>query len=94
MIPPDGLEAGKGRIVVHSVGAEAVISEMASSYPLKLLSPRSTQPNVRVVYVLTYGGGLVAGDQVSLSAEARDGATLVLLTQVRAQNLIPAEPGL
>ena len=59
-----------------------MISELASSYPLKLLSPRTPEKNVCVVYMLTYGGGLVAGDQVDLSGEVHDGTMLVLLTQV------------
>ena len=83
------VQAGTGRIVVRSadVHAQAVISELAASYPLKLLSPRSPRRNVCVVYMLTYGGGLVAGDQVNVSAEVLDGAVLVLLTQVSGDTL-------
>lgn len=80
------VQAGAGRIVVHSTGQETVLSELASSYPLKLLSPRSARVNVRVVYVLTYGGGLVAGDQVDLHVGVYDGTSLVLLTQVGGES--------
>lgn len=75
--------AGRGRICVHSDGREATLSELSYSYPLKLLSPHLSQPNVAVVYVLTYGGGLVASDCVDLDVSVNDGASLVLLTQVR-----------
>lgn len=74
--------AGKGRIEVRSDGCEAVLSELSYSYPLKLLSPRLSLPEVAVVYVLTYGGGLVAGDVVDLHVNIKDGRSLVLLTQV------------
>jgi hypothetical protein len=75
--------AGKGRIQVRSDGFEAVLSELSYSYPLKLLSPRLSCSNVAVVYVLTYGGGLVAGDSVDLNVKVENGTALVLLTQVR-----------
>jgi urease accessory protein len=73
---------GTGRIAVRLDGSEAVLTELSSSYPLKLLSPRLPPHNVAVVYCLTYGGGLVAGDRVNLKADVREGAALVLLTQV------------
>ena len=75
--------AGKGRIEVRSDGCEAVLSELSYSYPLKLLSPRLSLPDVVVVYALTYGGGIVAGDSINLHANVEDGMSLVLLTQVR-----------
>lgn len=75
--------AGKGRIEVRSDGYEAVLSKLSYSYPLKLLSPRLSLPAVAVVYILTYGGGLVAGDAVDLHVDIQDGRSLVLLTQVR-----------
>ena len=78
--------AGKGRVEVRSDGSEAVLSELSYSYPLKLLSPRLSLPSVSVVYVLTYGGGLVAGDSVDLKASVKDGMSLVLLTQVGLRN--------
>ena len=76
------IHAGRGRIVLSSHGSNAVFSELSSTYPLKLLSPRITQDAVAVVYVLTYGGGLVGGDHVRLSVDVGLGAVLVLLSQV------------
>ncbi|KAF7793946.1 hypothetical protein EIP86_005069 [Pleurotus ostreatoroseus] len=76
-IPP-----GFGKIELRSGIGHATLSQLVSSYPLKLLSPRIPYPIVAVVYVLTYGGGLVAGDHVSLDASVHDGTILVLLTQV------------
>lgn len=74
--------AGEGRIEVRSDGSEAVLSQLSYSYPLKLLAPRLSRPDVAVVYVLTYGGGLIAGDSIDLNVGVHDGTSVVLLTQV------------
>ncbi|KZT05888.1 UreD-domain-containing protein [Laetiporus sulphureus 93-53] len=75
------MNAGIGRIVLQMHGSEASFSELSSTYPLKLLSPRIEQRNVSVVYVMTYGGGLVGGDRIDLSVDVKAGATLVMLSQ-------------
>jgi len=76
------IETGGGRVVVHLHGSKAVFSELSSTYPLKLLSPRIEQDRVAVAYILTYGGGLVGGDRVDLVVIVGAGVTLVLLSQV------------
>ncbi|GAB1727736.1 hypothetical protein NU195Hw_g1297t1 [Hortaea werneckii] len=56
-------------------------------YPLKLVSPAPTRSNnedpklVHTVYLLTYGGGLVAGDSINLNVTLETTTWLVLLTQ-------------
>ncbi|KAF9462112.1 UreD-domain-containing protein [Collybia nuda] len=76
------IHAGGGRIVLSSYGSShAVFSELSSTYPLKLLSPRISPSGVAVVYILSYGGGLVGGDQVNLSVDVDTGGVLVLLSQ-------------
>lgn len=75
---------GVGRITLDTHGSDAVFSELSYAYPLKLLSPRLHQAKVAVVYVVSYGGGLVGGDQVEVSAVIKNDAILVILTQVRA----------
>ncbi|RMZ13280.1 hypothetical protein D0862_02386 [Hortaea werneckii] len=56
-------------------------------YPLKLVSPAPTRSNnedpklVHTVYLLTYGGGLVAGDSINLNVTLETSTRLVLLTQ-------------
>jgi len=75
------VNAGEGRIAVHGCGNEAILSELSYSYPLKLLSPRTSEHRVALVYVLSYGGGLVGGDRIKLSAIVQDGAILVVLSQ-------------
>ncbi|TFK36836.1 UreD-domain-containing protein [Crucibulum laeve] len=79
--PIEKIHAGGGRICVASHGQKAVFSELSATYPLKLLSPRIAQDGVAVVYILSYGGGLVSGDRVDLSVDVQLGANLVLLSQ-------------
>nr|GAT44084.1 predicted protein [Mycena chlorophos] len=73
--------AGRGRISVELHGRDAIFTELSSTYPLKLLSPRLHRPGVATAYLITYGGGLVSGDEVVISGEVGAGASLVLLTQ-------------
>ncbi|KAK0478279.1 UreD urease accessory protein-domain-containing protein [Armillaria novae-zelandiae] len=75
------IHAGGGRISLSCHGSAAVFSELSATYPLKLLAPRIAEAGVAVVYVLTYGGGLVSGDQVNLSVDIGEKAKLVLLSQ-------------
>ncbi|KAK0456673.1 UreD urease accessory protein-domain-containing protein [Armillaria borealis] len=75
------IPAGGGRISLSCHGSAAVFSELSSTYPLKLLSPRIAEDGVAVVYILTYGGGLVSGDQVNLSVDIGEKAKLVILSQ-------------
>ncbi|KAI0639714.1 UreD-domain-containing protein [Trametes polyzona] len=80
MAPPS-IQPGHGRVVLRNDGTSNVFSELSSMYPLKLLSPQLPSGDVSVVYMLSYGGGLVGGDRIELSVEVRDGARLVLLSQ-------------
>lgn len=81
------IAAGVGRIVLDVHGMDAVFTELSYAYPLKLLSPRLTQPKVAIAYVLSYGGGLVGGDQIDLSVKIEKDSVLVMLTQVRLQRI-------
>ena len=76
------LAGGSGRIAISCHGFIAIFSELSAAYPLKLLSPHVYENAVAVVYILSYGGGLVSGDQVNLQVQVTDGAKLVLLSQV------------
>ncbi|KAF7306807.1 Ribosomal-L2-C domain-containing protein [Mycena indigotica] len=73
--------AGHGRIIVELHGEDAVFAELSSTYPLKLLSPRVRRRGFATVYMISYGGGLVSGDEVVLSGQVRRGTSLVLLSQ-------------
>lgn len=82
------IEPGNGRVVLHNGGSGDVFSELAASYPLKVLSPQLSGLDVSIVYVLTYGGGLVGGDRTQLDVEVHDGTRLCLLSQVRTSWLL------
>ena len=84
MTPIARINAGGGRVVVRRHAQDVVFSELSSTYPLKLLSPRVDQDGLAVVYALTYGGGLVGGDSVALVVDVGPSAALVVLTQVCA----------
>lgn len=55
---------------------------MTFQYPLKLISPSPTAAQKSVlVFLLTYGGGLVGGDEIDFTIEIRPHARLALATQ-------------
>lgn len=73
----DGRDCDRGR-------GRAWFESLQFSYPLKLITPaRQYKTGVHAVYVLSYGGGLVAGDRVKLDVTVQGGSTLVMLTQGR-----------
>jgi len=77
-----GQDAGHGKITAQIHNNQVVFPVLSYAYPLKLLSLRMHQEGVALVYMMTYGGGLVGGDRISLSINIEQGARLVLLSQV------------
>ena len=78
------IRAGDGRIIVEFDPYRGhTFAQLSCTYPLKLLSPRSKEDSVAIVYILSYGGGLVGGDEVELEVGVREGASLMLLSQVQ-----------
>ncbi|KAF9455045.1 UreD-domain-containing protein [Macrolepiota fuliginosa MF-IS2] len=75
------IPAGGGSITLAVHGARAVFEELSSAYPLKLLSPQVYERDVAIVYLLSYGGGLVAGDRVELDVKLKEGSKLLVLSQ-------------
>jgi urease accessory protein len=74
---------GEGLLVVRLLpNAISGLSTIAYQYPLKLISP-SPHPSQRsvLVFLLTYGGGLVGGDQVHLKIVVQPRAKLSIVTQ-------------
>ncbi|GHJ83914.1 hypothetical protein NliqN6_0316 [Naganishia liquefaciens] len=83
MTPPS--LPGSGKLFLSaSTGSRPQFTHLSGTYPLKLLAPvpLPSQPaTVRACYMLAYGGGLVAGDTISLHVRVGEGSQLVLLTQ-------------
>lgn len=74
---------GEGQLVVqllpHGISGLATITYQ---YPLKLISPSPTASQKSVlVFLLTYGGGLVGGDHVHLQITVQPRAKLSIVTQ-------------
>ncbi|EWC48170.1 hypothetical protein DRE_02274 [Drechslerella stenobrocha 248] len=77
------IPAGGGLIHVRVLPpAQLTLHRLNYAYPLKLISPGPTQwAKSLTVFVLSYGGGLVAGDQMNLRAVVETGGRLCLQTQ-------------
>lgn len=73
---------GLGEIEAKKFLNSTAISTLSFSYPLRLLQLPSRPPLLTAhVFTVTYGGGLVAGDEVELQIKILEGAQLALLTQ-------------
>ena len=80
---------GSGCAIVHVHGETAQFSELSFTYPLKLIAPRMITSSgqdagqrTSILYVLSYGGGLVGGDKIELEIRVEANTKLVALTQV------------
>ncbi|GME44649.1 Urease accessory protein UreD [Neofusicoccum parvum] len=93
---PSTSRPGHGSIVLALLPPSTpVLQTVTYQYPLKLIAPepQPVAPNspasytprtvhtVHTVFVLTYGGGLVAGDTITLRVTLAPATRLVLLTQ-------------
>lgn len=79
---PPSNPAGHG--IVYLSSSPPQFRTITYSYPLKLISPAPLSYGSRLVhtlFLLTYGGGLVAGDKVNLSVTLEPQTHLILLTQ-------------
>lgn len=75
---------GQGHIVATIIpGGRNGIESISYQYPLKLISPTSPTGGQKsvLVFLLSYGGGLVGGDAVSLTIRVQTKANLSLVTQ-------------
>ncbi|KAG5979391.1 hypothetical protein E4U55_005199 [Claviceps digitariae] len=82
--PKSASAPGEGQIVAKILpGGRHGIESIAYQYPLKLISPvRPTGAQKSVlVFLLSYGGGLVGGDTVNLTICVQSKANLSLVTQ-------------
>ncbi|KAG2120746.1 UreD urease accessory protein-domain-containing protein [Suillus discolor] len=77
----ESIPVGTGHITCDLHSSTVVFSKLSSSYPLKLLSPRVAEHGVAIVYVMSYGGGLVGGDCMQLVVEVGKECKLLLLSQ-------------
>ena len=85
---PSASSPGVGNIRVATLPPrKQILKAFDYQYPLKLIAPDphlSTGPSchtVTLVFLLTYGGGLVGGDKISLDVSLEESTRLVLVTQ-------------
>lgn len=92
--PASSSAAGDGRIVVKVLpGGGSGLEALTYQYPLKLISPSpSADQKSTLVFLLSYGGGLVGGDQVDLTIAVHEGAKLSLVTQGHTKIFKSASP--
>ncbi|KAI9845508.1 MAG: hypothetical protein M1837_004847 [Sclerophora amabilis] len=74
---------GMGRIAINISPLKIPnLAALIYTYPLKLISPSPTGTARSIlVFLLTYGGGLVAGDRIFLSIDIAASSRLSLVTQ-------------
>lgn len=81
--PLSSSAAGQGHILVKPLPAGGSgLETITYQYPLKLISPTpSVEHQSVLVFLLSYGGGLVGGDSVNLHITVKGGSKLSLVTQ-------------
>lgn len=71
---------GTASLTVELVAGESAITSAQATSPLKLLTPRSRGTSAWA-FLSNFGGGVVAGDETSLTIKVGQGATCFLGTQ-------------
>ena len=85
---PSQSSPGVGYITVSLLPLQKqILTRLEYQYPLKLIapdthaSPEVPSNTVSLVFLLTYGGGLVGGDKITLKVSLAEGTRLALATQ-------------
>lgn len=79
-IPTGTSHNGQGKLKVELVAGESTVVTAQASSPLKILVPRSRGASV-LACLASFGGGLVAGDEIAITLELGDKAHCHLSTQ-------------
>lgn len=99
-------KAGHGSIILEILPPDKpVLRNISYQYPLKLVAPDPLPPPsygldvnsprlVHTVFLLTYGGGIVAGDTINLDLRLDCKTRLVLLTQGSTKIFKTPDPSL
>lgn len=93
--PPSTSSPGAGQLIsVLLPNGHSHISTLTYQYPLKLISPpRNSQKHLSaLVFLLSYGGGLVGGDTVSLDINVQKNSRLSVVTQGHTKIFKSATP--
>lgn len=81
--PQSASSAGKGKVVVRlQPNGYSGLEVITYQYPLKLISPAASPHQKSVlIFLLSYGGGLVGGDEIDLTIEINQSSKLSIVTQ-------------
>lgn len=104
---PSTSKAGHGSIILEILPPDKpVLRTVSYQYPLKLVAPDPLPPPshvtptpetprlVHTVFLLTYGGGIVAGDAINLNVRIDSRTRLILLTQGSTKIFKTLDPSL
>lgn len=93
--PPSASTPGAGQLsTILLPNGHSHLYNITYQYPLKLISPpRNIQQHLSaLVFLLSYGGGLVGGDTVNLSIDVGHGSKLSIITQGHTKIFKSASP--
>ncbi|OIW29704.1 putative nickel ion binding protein [Coniochaeta ligniaria NRRL 30616] len=81
--PKSSSAPGEGRLVVKLLpNGTSDLETISYQYPLKLITPsKASEKESVLVFLLSYGGGLIGGDSVHLSIDVQPNARLTIVTQ-------------
>ncbi|MBX3208784.1 MAG: urease accessory protein UreD [Labilithrix sp.] len=79
--PAGSWRSGHGAIVARRSAGRTVLATTRAASPLRFVRPTFPGTTSAAVCLVTFGGGLVDGDEVDVDIEVEAGATLVAFTQ-------------
>lgn len=74
-------EPGKGLLICHCYNDQSKFERIHAQYPLKFIPTTGHADRLAVVYMLSYGGGVISGDTFHIDMTIKERAILLLMTQ-------------
>ncbi|OAD07753.1 hypothetical protein MUCCIDRAFT_136720 [Mucor lusitanicus CBS 277.49] len=74
-------EPGKGILICSCYNQRSKFERIHAQYPLKFIPTTGHADRLAVVYMLSYGGGVISGDTFSIDMTVNTDAILLLMTQ-------------
>lgn len=74
-------EPGKGILVCHCYNDRTKFERIHAQYPLKFIPTTGHADRLAVVYMMSYGGGVISGDRFNIDMRIEKHALLLLMTQ-------------
>ncbi|KAI8394127.1 UreD urease accessory protein-domain-containing protein [Radiomyces spectabilis] len=74
-------DPGRGTLICKRQGPETQFVRIHAQYPLKFIPTKAYADRLAVVYMISYGGGIVCGDRFDITMEIQPEAILLLMTQ-------------